>query len=289
MPPERRDRLALVGQRLALNGQMKRLTGKETRQKLRALGLLSAQRESFGLRDVARKMRYDWHSHPRHQLLYAFKGTVRLESAESVFVLPPQRAAWIPAGIKHATTIENFDCGSIFLAPAMVHNAGERVRVIGASPLLREMIRTATRWPAEHTTADPLANSFFETVALLCEEWIEAELPFYLPRPKSRMATRAAEYTMAHLDAARFDEAARHAHASERTLRRHFEEELGISWSKYLHQARMLRAMELLAQPDATVTEVAYNVGFRSLSAFSKAYREFSGDLPGKRKMPGET
>ncbi len=263
---------------------MQKLSRQETRQRLKKLGIAAPSRSSFGLRDATRKTRYDWHSHPHHQLLYAFRGTVRLESAESEFVLPPQRAAWIPAGVIHATTVENFDCGSIFLEPATVANAGDRVRVISASPLLREMVRTACRWPAAHSASDPLANSFFETVTLFCQEWIEQELPFYLPRPKSRMIKRAADYILANLDSASFTDTAQHVHASERTLRRHFEDDLGISWSKYLHQARMLRAIELLAKSESTVTETAYSIGFRSLSAFSKAYREFTGELPGDRK-----
>ena len=41
-----------------------------------------------------------WHTHDLHQLLYAFEGIVEVETAGSHHLLPPQQAAWIPAGLR---------------------------------------------------------------------------------------------------------------------------------------------------------------------------------------------
>ena len=41
----------------------------------------------------------------------------------------------------------------------------------------------------------------------------------------------------------------------------------------------MIAAMEQLSHGES-VTEVAFEVGFESLSAFSKAFKAFPGDLP---------
>ena len=44
--------------------------------------------------------------------------------------------------------------------------------------------------------------------------------------------------------------------------------------------ARMMRAMELLAEPRASVSATAYAVGFASLGAFTTAFTERCGETP---------
>ena len=56
--------------------------------------------------------------------------------------------------------------------------------------------------------------------------------------------------------------------------------EIGLSWNQLLHNARMMQAMVLLVTPDAQVTEVAYEVGYSSLSAFCVAFSNFVGETP---------
>jgi AraC-like DNA-binding protein len=73
---------------------------------------------------------------------------------------------------------------------------------------------------------------------------------------------------------------ARAARTSVRTLTRRFTEELRLSFRGYLRAARMLRAMELLAQPGSRVTDVALAVGFASPSAFTAVFSEFFGEPP---------
>ena len=55
---------------------------------------------------------------------------------------------------------------------------------------------------------------------------------------------------------------------------------LGLSWRTYLLHARMLRAMALLASPGQTVQETSTAVGFDSLSSFTRAFTQFSGETP---------
>ena len=59
-----------------------------------------------------------------------------------------------------------------------------------------------------------------------------------------------------------------------------------MTWRQFLHRARMIRAMELLATGESTVTETVFECGFDSLSAFSQAFRRFTGASPAAyRKM----
>src|SRR5258708_31015231 len=42
------------------------------------------------------------HSHERAQLIYATAGTMRVTAAGSMWMVPPQRALWMPGGVEHA-------------------------------------------------------------------------------------------------------------------------------------------------------------------------------------------
>src|SRR5437667_3939451 len=46
-----------------------------------------------------------WHSHDLHEIEYALQGVLEVETASAHYLLPPQQAAWIPAGLEHETTI----------------------------------------------------------------------------------------------------------------------------------------------------------------------------------------
>jgi len=216
----------------------------------------------------------------RHQLIYAFSGTLRLEAENGIYLLPPQRAAWVPAGVSHRTTLRSVLSASVFFAPELVSSEPTHIRIIPAAPLLREMVSYALRWPPDRFHDDALAASFFKTLGLLCEQWRQEETGFRLPAAKSGQIAAAMEYTLAHLEGATLTAAAQAAALSPRQFRRRFLAESTIGWQQFLQQARMLRAMELLAAPQASVTEVAYAIGFNSLSAFAKGFARFTGQSP---------
>jgi AraC-like DNA-binding protein len=52
------------------------------------------------------------------------------------------------------------------------------------------------------------------------------------------------------------------------------KETFGVSPSQLLRQKRLEHGAHLLTTTDATVTEIAYAVGFNSLSYFSRCFKE---------------
>lgn len=77
-------------------------------------------------------------------------------------------------------------------------------------------------------------------------------------------------------------EVARAVAMSPRSLARHFSSESGMSWSAALLSLRMTRAIELLSEGNATLTEVSLAVGYSSPSAFNAAFHRLTGNTPGK-------
>ena len=82
-------------------------------------------------------------------------------------------------------------------------------------------------------------------------------------------------YTLAHLANVSLRGLCAAVGTSERSLRRAFHAETGMSWHQYLLHARLLRAMATLALPGPSVLEIATAVGFQSLSGFTRAFRRY--------------
>ena len=258
---------------------MRRLSAKQTAATLRGHGLDSSSRAAFAFRDQARNVFYDWHVHPDHQLIFALEGVTQIETAQARHFLPIGRAAWIPAGVRHRTLIADVDGTSLYFPRAAVAAAGDRVRILAADNLMREMLLYAMRWPRGAAERDPVAISFFRTLSLLCQTWLEAELPLSLPGAKNATLVRAMDYALAHLDVATLAAAVKKAAMSERSFRRAFTAETNMTWQAWLTQARMLQAMALFAE-GRRVTDVAAGVGYQSLSAFAKAFFQLAGENP---------
>jgi AraC-like DNA-binding protein len=256
--------------------------------------LLDAANNTIGFADMraatsvrAGTFRYDgpdlitgWHHHDLHQIEYALQGIAHVETADARYLLPPHQAVWIPAGLSHCTTLIGVRSIAVFFDPTMFNGIDGRAHVLAATPLLREMIAHATRWPIERPASDEKADAYFTALALLVREWIDDDVPLCLPTSSDPIISAVMDYTQAHLADATSRTVAAHAGISERTLRRHFAATAGMTWREYLHTSRLLRAIALLAQPRRTVLSVALEVGYDSVSAFTRAFCTFSGETP---------
>jgi AraC-like DNA-binding protein/mannose-6-phosphate isomerase-like protein (cupin superfamily) len=221
-----------------------------------------------------------WHSHDRHQLEYAFEGVAQVETEKARYLLPPQQAVWIPAGVYHSSTLTNVKAVSVFFDPAMGMPAGDRVRILAAAPVIREMILYARRWPVSRSSSDQMADAFFEVLAYLVAEWLDHETPLCLPAAQDPLVADAMRYTDEHLAGVTIGDVCRAVGASERTLRRTFLAVTGMPWRKYLQESRLLEAMALLAGGDDNLLAIAMEVGFDSASAFSRAFGRYVGESP---------
>jgi AraC-like DNA-binding protein len=222
-----------------------------------------------------------WHSHEVHQIEYAVHGVVEVETDSGHYLLPPQQAAWIPVGLEHQAVMNpDVKTVAVMFDPQLIPDGGDRARIIAVSPLIREMMIYALRWPIDRSHGDDVSDGFFRTLADLVSEALDHEAPLSLPTSDHPIVAAALAHTKQHLDSVTADEVCRAVSVSERTLRRLFADTLGLSWRTYLLHARMLRAMALLAAPAQSVQETATAVGFDSLSSFTRAFAQFSGETP---------
>ncbi|MCW2523341.1 MAG: AraC family transcriptional regulator [Frankiales bacterium] len=243
---------------------------------MRSTGVIRAGTYAYEAEDLVT----GWHTHDLHQIEYAFQGVVEVETRSAHYFLPPQKAVWIPAGLPHQTTLRQVRTMSVFFDPALVSPADDRPRVLAVAPIFREMIVYAARWPIDRTSNDALADSYFTTLAQLIFEWLDYETPFSVPTSTDPLIAAVMSHTNNHLEHLPIHDLCRAVGVSERTLRRRFLADTGMTWRQYLLQTRLLSAMALLTERDRSVLDVATTVGFESASAFTRAFTRYAGETP---------
>lgn len=254
-----------------------------------AIDVDSVALPAFGLSDEHAPGEAAPHAHAKHQLLYAERGTLELTADGARWLLPPERAAWIGAGVEHSVKwLSAVSLRTVYFARGAALVPGARCAVFTAVPLAREMIAWAMHWGPERASEGRAESAFFAALAALAGTWAESPLPFSLPVARSQELARALEHVLARLgEDVDVAQTARAAGVSERTLARRFQDETGMGFRAFVGKARMLRAMALLAAPGARVTDVALAVGFESPAAFTRAFEAFAGERPKDYRRSG--
>jgi len=73
---------------------------------------------------------------------------------------------------------------------------------------------------------------------------------------------------------------ARHAGMSSFYFCKTFKKVTGLNYTKYLNRVRVEQAKQLLLNVNYRVSEIAYEVGFQSLTHFNRAFRAVAGQSP---------
>src|ERR1700689_560611 len=183
------------------------------------------------------------HTHPRAQLHYSAGGQVTMFAEEGSWVAPPQRAIWVPAGVRHSTRHSvGTELRSVFVRMDAVPGLPTHCVVVQVSPLLRELLLAVMNLPALYDgdgAGGRLVRVLLDRIATLPDE------PLHLPIPASANL-RAIAAELAEHSSGPLGNAAREAALSPRSFSRYFQAETGLSFGAWQRQAQLLRALELL-------------------------------------------
>ena len=216
------------------------------------------------------------HRHGRAQLLYASAGVMSVITARANFVIPPQRAIWIPANVEHEVACR----GEVSLRTLYFSESrppqGE-CRVIEVSELLRALIVEVAK-----------LGGFYELTArnqrlidLLAVELGSMPIAdFHVPMPHDYRLDRVCRVILDEpAEQHDLNALAGVAGMSRRTFTRAFRAELGMSLAIWRQQVRLMRALTLLSEGQP-VTTVAFDVGYESASAFTAMFHRSFGVPP---------
>src|SRR5258708_19103589 len=86
-------------------------------------------------------LRFDWHTHADHQLAWAAAGVLIVRTGAATWTLPPSRALWIPAGLRHETlSAGTATMRTLYIRPELCPIGWPDFTPVAASPLLAELI-----------------------------------------------------------------------------------------------------------------------------------------------------
>ena len=202
--------------------------------------------------------------------------TVR--TAQGTWVVPAQRAVWIPARMPHSIIMSGaVSMRTLYLRARMVRRLPRTCCVVNVSPLLQELILHACNYPKMSRRSKMHAH----LIDLLVDQ-LEAvrAIPLQLPSPLDPRAVRVAEILQRDpAETYSLESACRKAGASKRTIERIFQQETHLSLGKWRQQLRLMRSLQLLAAGEK-ITHAALEAGYSTPSAFIAMFRKALGTTP---------
>lgn len=221
------------------------------------------------------------HHHLEGQLLFASRGVMLFETEGHRWVIPPQRALWLPPLQIHSyhllsqTDLQSVYFSSSLIAECTNFTKSHDVHVITATPLVKELI--------QGIFSQEYNGSSQRKMALLLLEILSEAAPLAteLPMPRDeRLFCATQELLVNHRWEAAMSDLAYIANMSERTFSRLFIKDTGFSFRTWKQRARVCASLDLLAN-GIPVKQVAYQLGFSCPAAFSAAFRAIIGKTPG--------
>jgi AraC-like DNA-binding protein len=194
------------------------------------------------------------------------------------WVVPPTRGIWMPAGMKHAIhCIGAVQMRSIYVRPGAAPKLPQESCAVAISPLLRELIKSAVE------VRQPYASGSRDgrLMRLMLDELRTLPvLPLHLPIPTDPRLRQICERLQRRLDDdATLGDWALHLGVDVKTIQRLFASQTGMTFGQWRQQARLLRALELLAQGEK-VLDIALALGYESPSAFATMFKRQFGQTP---------
>jgi AraC-like DNA-binding protein/quercetin dioxygenase-like cupin family protein len=228
------------------------------------------------------------HWHDYAQLVYAVSGAMTVITDAGLWVVPPNRAVWLPAMERHSFRMAaDVEMRTLYVHPSLQPPDLTRACVIQVSPLLHELTQRVIDFGKAYSEASREGR----LVALLMDEIAAAPTePLHVPSPRDpRLITLAGKIAANPGDGRGLAEWGRELGASERTLARLFRRDTGMSFVKWRQQVRLLSALQMLAA-DTPVTRVAADMGYESTSAFITMFKKSLGFTPSQysRSRAGE-
>jgi len=233
-------------------------------------------------RHYRKGVRLDTHMHREAQLVYAARGTMQVTTPKGRWLVPPDRAVWVPARLEHSIDVlADIQMRTLYFDLKWLKREKRSASltqefVVRVSPLLHQAILALFdhRNPPERTAL---------LVRLAMLELHQAEdSATFMPLPREPRCRRAADIVLGEPTGAHEIEAlARAVGTSARTLSRLFSSETQLSFKSWCQRARIAAAIEKLSmEANVSVKQLASDLGYASVPAFSHAFRQVTGKTP---------
>ncbi|MEP6789904.1 MAG: helix-turn-helix transcriptional regulator [Ramlibacter sp.] len=229
---------------------------------------------------------FEPHSHAWSQLAYCATGIVQVTAVRDrggsdhvTYIVPPSRAVWIAPNARHAVhVLEDAEFRTLYIDASVTPAGWDGCRMIVVSPLLRELIHSLDTPPPARPREERLTALVLDEITHASIQALGVPLPAVDGGDK-RLRTLCERVLQAPSERATLAGWAADVGASERTMARLFQAELGMSYQQWRQQAVLAHALPMLAR-GAPVSHVAAASGYASDSAFTAMFKAAMGQPP---------
>lgn len=238
-------------------------------------------------------------AHDEIEVAWIDAGAARYRVGSRELVAAAGSIVVVPVGVEHATTLEaGMRGGAVSVPRSTAVELGDAlgapdalaVLAVGAAPRARsiaslledELLDEPAGWDrAADALVEALVVEAVRATSGVRHRSGVAPRREALLRPTDPRLRRAVEAIHErYAEPLRIEQLARIAGMSRFHFSRLFATELGSSPYQYLVRVRVERAAEMLRAGGASVTEVAFSVGFADLGRFARAFRAHTGCRP---------
>ena len=224
------------------------------------------------------------HKHEQGHILVVLDGAATLNVEHNEFYIPNGYFVWIPSGTFHRVSFEGKSIKVLNIYYPANFKMSPFFQKVGAYPipsllfhtveLVREQTLTYTPddWQYElistlnHVLPHILSTQMFQlrlptTDNIAVQKIVEViHRKYHTPLTATLVAEEVG--------------------LSVRSLSRHLRAELDVSFVQYLRTYRIIMAIKMIVKGGESITNIAYCVGYESLTAFSNSFYKVTGSRP---------
>lgn len=215
------------------------------------------------------------HSHPTHEPLWRDAGVGTVTVGTRTWTITRPLGMWIPAGVSHS----GWTPAGVVLCAAQFSVDNPHVSHAPTAVAITDLLRLLLN---RLQSTDPHSDSYSITEAMILDVMSPAEHELLLHTPKNPFLAPIVKATLNDpADMSNLRDWAHRMNTSTRTITRAFKAETGLGFARWVLTARIQHAVRLIVL-GTQIDDAAAAVGYRSVSAFTTAFKRITGTTPAR-------
>ena len=224
------------------------------------------------------------HIHKQGHILVVISGVATMDVERNTYYIPTGHFVWIPSGKSHRVSVDDraIEVLNIYFPAEFCQDPF--FEEVGIYPIFSLLYHTMEY--IQGASRSYLAGEWqYELLATM-----HHILPNIVPQQTSHLWLPTTDHPMVCRIIAAIQanyrrpiteqDIAQRVGISSRTLSRYLRAELGTSFLRYLRKYRVIQAIKMLVEGGDSITNIAYSVGFDSLTVFSNSFYKVTGCRP---------
>ncbi len=227
------------------------------------------------------------HQHDKAQLLLVYGGIAYLQTQERDLYIPSNHYIWIPGNYPHNLMFNTQDLYiiNIYFPQQKAGGFYDELGIYPVSKLLSEMLSFSEKWQGDYAEGS-WEFEFLSTLKNVLSKENLKKFSIQLPTTDDQRLNAITNSIRTRLnESLSLEDTAKRAGMSVRSLTRLFQAKLHITYIQYLKMLRIIKAMELINDTDLNMTEIAYEVGYSNIAAFSNNFHQLTNMRPTEFKQ----